>query len=103
MTVTQAESRTPNILELSFFDEERCSIKIHTYPTDTAGLGTMYVPFLKENDQYFLTSGCIGSFQTSIDETMSFLELEDVPVRTSSGSIRWSSSLSMDELRTELN
>ncbi|MEF8814019.1 MAG: hypothetical protein V5A55_09400 [Halovenus sp.] len=96
MTVAQAASRAPNLLELER-QGDRYAVTIQAYATDTAALGTMYVPHLENNEEYFLCSGSEG-FQTTKEGLEHFLDLEDVPVRAGDGGIQWSSSLSVDEL-----
>jgi hypothetical protein len=100
MTVTQPSSRVPNFLEISS-TSSGYSLTIQTYSTDTAGLGTVYTPFIEGVRSYFLTPGCIGSFDVSFDQAMKFLEMEDVPVRLPSGDIMWSSLLEETDLPTE--
>jgi hypothetical protein len=96
MTVTQSSSRTPNLLEISS-GRDGFSIDIHTFATDDAGLGTVYKPHLSDNEEYFLSSGKIATFQVSSQELLNFLQLEEVPVRDGDR-LRWSSELSPDEL-----
>jgi hypothetical protein len=99
MTVTQSSSRTPNLIDICAMGPEY-SIRIQTYPTDTAGLGTMYKPFIEANEEtYFLNSGHIGDFCLSQSEFQEFLELEDVPVRCTDSSIIWSHTYARNELR----
>jgi len=97
MTVTQAASRTPNLLEIER-EGDGFALDIQMYSTDDAGLGTVYMPHLRDNDEYFLNSGSIASFHVSQEELRGFLTLEDVPVRND-GDLYWSSSVSVDDLR----
>jgi len=96
MTVTQAASRTPNLLKIRK-DGDGFDLDIKMYSTDDAGLGTIYMPHLRENSEYFLNSGSTASFHVSREELFEFLKLEDVPVRNN-GDLYWSSSVSIDEL-----
>jgi hypothetical protein len=96
MTVTQPQSRTPNLLDIT--PGEEFAVDIRTFATDTAGLGSMYTPYIGDNSEYFLSSGTIGPFHPSRDELDEFLQLEDVPVKFSADGLRWSSSVSLDEL-----
>ncbi len=96
MTVTQAASRTPNLLDIRRTGDE-FAMDIKMYATDDAGLGTVYMPHLPDNDEYFLNSGNIASFQVPKDDLADFLKLEDVPVRNN-GELHWSSSVSVEEL-----
>ncbi len=96
MTVTQAASRTPNLLDVTATDDG-FEVDIETYATDDAGLGTVYKPHISDNDTHFLSSGHIATFDVSEDELERFLQLEDVPVRNG-GELRWSSALRIGEL-----
>jgi len=96
MTVTQAASRTPNLLEIEPTDGG-FAVSIRTYTTDDAGLGSIYKPYLSGNEEYFLSSGEVGTFHVSGDDLEEFLRLEDVPVRTD-GELHWSSSITTDDL-----
>ena len=98
MTVTQPSSRTPNLVEISKYTD-RYSVEIFTYTTDTAGLGSIYRPLIKTNDNtYFLASGKLVPISVSADELSDFLEMEDVPVRINGDAIQWSLTLSLENL-----
>jgi len=96
MTVTQAASRTPNLLEIREVDDE-FAMSIRMYTTDETGLGAVYSPHLRDNSEYFLNSGEIGPFRVSNEELGDFLTLENVPVKAD-GELYWSSSLSAEDL-----
>ena len=96
MTVTQSPSGTPNMLEITPLDGE-FEVEIQTYVSDTFGLGTIYRPYIDENNEYFLSSGKIETFHTSRDVVEEFLQLQEVPVRMGDSKLRWSSSVSLDE------
>jgi hypothetical protein len=96
MTVTQAPSRTPNLLRVSP-EEDGFAVDIETYATDDAGLGTIYKPHIDGNDEFFLNSGNIATFQLSEAELATFFELENVPVRVSD-TLHWSFSLDPGEI-----
>ena len=96
MTVTQAASRTPNLLEISATDGGY-AVDIETYATDDAGLGTVYKPHIGENNEFFLSSGKIATFDVTEEELTTFLKLENVPVRYEND-IYWSYSIDIDRL-----
>jgi hypothetical protein len=95
-TVTQAVSRTPNILDVTP-EGDGFELRITTYATDDAGLGSVFKPHVSGNDEHFLSSGEIASFHVSSEELIQLLELENVPVRHG-GDILWSQSLDIDDL-----
>jgi hypothetical protein len=96
MTVTQAASRTPNLLRIRERDEG-FSMSIRMFTTDETGLGAVYSPNLRDNSEYFLNSGETPSFGVSREELRDFLTLENVPVRTD-GQLYWSSFLSVEDI-----
>jgi hypothetical protein len=91
MTVAQPASITPNLREIET-GEDGFIVEVVTYPTDDAGLGAEFMPFVGGNNEYFLVSGSAGRFQVSEEELTDFLKLEDAPVRLN-GELRWSYSL----------
>ena len=96
MTVTQAASRTPTLLEIEA-NRNDFVVDIKTYATDDAGVGSMYKPFIKSNEKYYLSSGKIATFEIGEGELNEFLQFEDVPVKTDE-SLKWSSSLDIEEI-----
>ncbi len=96
MTVTQAVSRTPNCLDITRVGDE-FEVEITTYPTDDAGLGSVYKPHISDNDEHFLSSGEIATFRVDRTELIRFLELENVPVRYGD-ELRWSRPLASGAL-----
>jgi hypothetical protein len=98
MTVTQAESRTPNLLEITPCDSGFV-LDIMTFPTDTAGLGSIYTPWIEDIDEYFLTSGHLDTFNIDDSSLEEFLQLEDVLIRDTTGDLFWSFSASLSDLR----
>jgi hypothetical protein len=96
MTVTQSASRTPNLLEISRTGEE-FELHVKTYATDEAGLGTIYIPHLRESEEYFLTSGETTNFHIPEDRLAEFLQLEDVPIRNN-GELQWCSSIDVSDI-----
>ena len=96
-TVTQAPSRTPNVLDVTAL-EDGFEVDIETYATDEAGLGSVFKPHIGDNDEHFLSSGRIATFSVSEDELSQFLGLEDVPVRNG-GELTWSFDVDVDELQ----
>ncbi|MFB6310408.1 MAG: hypothetical protein ABEH64_04410 [Salinirussus sp.] len=95
MTVAQPASGTPYLVEIR--DEtDAYAVDIQTYPTDVAGLGSVFKPRLDAATDYYLTSGTISGFELTGLELLQFLQLEDVPVRID-GAVRWS-----DEVAAEL-
>jgi hypothetical protein len=97
MTVTQAPSRTPTLLEIESSGED-FEMAVKTYATDDAGLGSLYMPHLDGVEEYFLSSGGIDTFQLSDDSLKEFLQLENAPVKNGD-QLLWSNSVDTEHLR----
>lgn len=96
LPIAQAESGIPNVCEIEP-EGEQYTAEMRTYPTKQTDLGSMVIPYLEDNDQYFLGSGTLKTFSLSRQELVEYLQLEDIPVRIN-GLLKWSGELSMDEL-----
>jgi hypothetical protein len=96
LAITQAESGIPNLCTIESKGDS-FNVTSRTYPTPKRGMGTTVIPYLKENDRYFLGFGEMRKFDLSSDELYEFLELEDIPVKID-GELRWSKQLDIDEL-----
>jgi hypothetical protein len=96
MTVSQAKSQVPNLLEITSLDSG-FELDIQTSVTDTMALGAVYRPHVGDNSTYFLSSGNIETFRVSEAELAEFLELENVPVRTEDGQLGWSFDIALSE------
>lgn len=96
LPIAQAESGIPNVCEIEP-DGERYQAEIRTYPTTQNDLGSVVIPYIQDNDQYFLGSGTLQTFTLSQEELLQYLHLEDIPVRID-GSLRWSRDLSRDDV-----
>ena len=95
--MTQAESRTPTLVEIN--SKTNHKLNVNTYVTDTAGLGTIYRPLIENNDnRYFLASGDIETIDICRTDLLEFLHLEDVPVRIRNSNLCWSYSISESDL-----
>lgn len=99
MTVTQSPSGTSNMLEITPL-EDGFAVDIQTYASDTFGLGSMYRPYLSDNNVYFLHSGKIETFHVTREELVEFLQLQEVPVRIGDAELEWSSSVSLDDVES---
>jgi hypothetical protein len=96
MTVTQAPGVTPTLLEVSAADEG-IVVDIQTYATDDAGIGSVYKPFINDNEEFFLSSGEIATFEIPEADFTEFLQLENVPVWVGD-TLRWSKSLDVEDI-----
>ncbi|WP_276271339.1 hypothetical protein [Haloarcula litorea] len=99
ITVTQAAGGSPNLLYIQQ-KENRFNVNIVSYATDQKGMGSITVPFIGKNKQYYLISGNIGGFEVDKQQLKDFLMMEEVPVRADD-ELYWSSMLLAENL-TEL-
>lgn len=95
MTVTQSPSRTPNLLSIEDCEEDY-TVSIQTYTTDTAGLGSMYVPNIGDNTDYFLCSRQV-EFAATKSDLEEFLQLQNVPIKADE-TLYWSVSTPIEEI-----
>lgn len=87
MAITQSESGTPTVCNLTQ-KGNTFELELESYPTTQQGMGTMVMPYIKQNDEYFLSSGHIESFDVSQEELSNFLDQADGPVRAD-GALHW--------------
>jgi hypothetical protein len=96
VAIAQAESGMPNLCEITPNDESY-KLKFKTYPTDQLGMGSMTMPYIEQNEEYFLNSGSLDTFEMSKRDLHRFLELEDIPVRVN-GELHWSRSIDLTDM-----
>ncbi|MFB6300396.1 MAG: hypothetical protein ABEH65_09065 [Halobacteriales archaeon] len=104
LTIAQAESGTPYLCELGLTDgttSEEFSVEIQTYPTSERGIGSMFIPYLQENETYFLSSGRLETFTLTAEELRSFLNREEIPVRIDD-ELAWSREIDPATIRDRL-
>jgi len=98
VTVSQARSQVPN-QALITPGEGGFTVGIRTSVTDTMSLGSVYRPHIGDNDEFYLTSGTIDTFDVTEAQLSSFLELENVPVKLEDGTLDWSFNVCLPEHR----
>jgi hypothetical protein len=91
MTVTQPPKRTPTLLRVTKMANEY-EVDIMSYATDDADIGSIFLPYINDDKEYYLTPGQIDTFCISEDEFQEFLRLENMPVRIN-GDLVWSYDL----------
>jgi hypothetical protein len=93
MSVTQADGRTMSLLELEDGDSESTySMEIQTYNSDNFDIGSIYMPHLPSQEEYYINGGIVDTFNLNTEELVEFFDLAKMPVRYD-GSLRWSNSL----------
>ena len=101
LTLARAQAGTPNspvVLDAEGEGEgDGYRMEFHAYPTNRITTGSMIRPYVEGNDQHYLLSGHVDTFDVDADALRSFLALETVPVRIG-GELRWSDELDMSAL-----
>lgn len=96
VAIAQAEGGTPNLCEITA-TAESYRLEYKTYPTAQLGMGSMRIPYVENNEEFFLNSGSLKAFEMSKKELHRFLELENVPVRVD-GELYWSRHITADDI-----
>jgi hypothetical protein len=100
LAIAQAESGTPNVCDLerappsADYDFEAT---YRGYPVSERGMGSMVMPAVEGNEEYYLNSGDAATFELSRGEVARYLSLEEIPVRID-GELAWSSELDVESL-----
>lgn len=98
VNLTQSKSGTPSACEITESDEEdNFNLTYKTYLTRGKNIGSLTIPFIGENNDYYLTSGFTGEFELSIDELLRFLSQDEIPVQRNS-TLYWSDEVTVGEL-----
>jgi hypothetical protein len=78
-------------------DDDTYRLDYHTYLTNRHSTGSMNIPYVGDNDQYYLLSGVVNTFELDAGELADFLAMETVPVRLD-GDLYWSDEMDLDGL-----
>lgn len=95
--LAQAESSVPNLCEIEPATDA-FKVEIRTYPTIQQRMGTMFIPYIGSNNEYFLSGGTLKTFRLSRQDLRDFLALENIPVRIN-GKLRWSHDIDVATLQ----
>ncbi|WP_345778476.1 hypothetical protein [Haloterrigena alkaliphila] len=95
-TIAQSETGPPFVCETNS-NEHKFNIRMETYTTTGLQKGSVCIPYLEENEMYFLTSGEQGPFKATEEQISDFFNMGDFPV-IMNGSLKWSSEIPADEL-----
>ncbi|MFB6080744.1 MAG: hypothetical protein ABEJ81_07090 [Haloferacaceae archaeon] len=97
LTLARTEGSAPNAPVVATIDGDDYELTYCPYPTNRTTTGSMIRPYVGDDDEHYLFSGTVGSFDVSPTELAEFLALEPVPVRID-GEVRWSDEMDLDEL-----
>ena len=91
LAIAQAESSTPFLARIEpngdVFD-----VEFELYPTRQSGMGSMFIPYIGDNDEYVLNSNHLQWGSVTKEDLRDFLRLENMPVRFD-GELRWGHEL----------
>lgn len=90
LTLTQSKNGIPSLCDLST-DGKRRNVKYETYLTRKRDIGSITIPYAKNNQDYYLTSGTTGEFSMDDRELLDFLSMGKMPVKLNS-TLYWSSN-----------
>ncbi|PSP87740.1 hypothetical protein BRC90_09870 [Halobacteriales archaeon QS_4_69_34] len=96
LSIAQAGGTIPQLYELERSGDE-FKVEIRTYPAVTADIGSIYIPTIKRNDEYYLASGKIPRFILSRKEVEQLFMADEAPIRLGR-KIRWSGRIDFDEV-----
>lgn len=91
VALTQPKS-IPQLYEVETTRDE-FMFKYTSYPTSRADLGSLKIPFIGDNQRYFLVSKTVDSIRTTGSELKEFFELENMPIYVD-GDFSWSYDIS---------
>ncbi|MEF8891747.1 MAG: hypothetical protein V5A31_10575 [Haloferacaceae archaeon] len=72
-------------------------VEYHVYPTGRGGTGALVRPYVGEQEDHYLFSSHVDTFEVNRDDLVNFFELERTPVRID-GEMCWSDEIDLDEL-----
>ncbi len=91
LAVSQAESGAPQLAHVTPTEvvAEEFEVKIEIQSGTVDNVGSIYMPHLSVNDQYFLCYGLTDTFHVGRDELRRFFQSQNFPVYFD-GELRWS-------------
>ena len=96
LAITQVDGGPPNLSKISRADIG-FQLEFETYPTSQRGIGSMVIPLIRGNNEYYLSSGTV--LKSNITDTAlgEFLSIEEMPVKVN-GHLYWSDQIEIDDL-----
>ncbi|MFD1513683.1 CHAT domain-containing protein [Halomarina rubra] len=85
--IASSRGGTPIYTTIAERDSEYLA-SLYAYPTSRTKLGSICVPYIADNDTYYLNSGAVGEFLVDEDELHDYLGRSQLPVRID-GRLRW--------------
>jgi hypothetical protein len=91
MTIAQSPSGTPNLCKISR-RERGYSVTIEAHASTSGGMGGLVKPHIENNQEFFLNTGTLSTFEVSKKGLSEFLSLEEIPVIVN-GALYWSDDI----------
>lgn len=96
LDLTQPTTGVPSSCEIVKRNDE-FEIIYRTYLTRAKSIGSITIPYINENQQFYLTSGSAGKFSMNIKELLRFLSEDKLPVKIGSR-YHWSDEVTIEKL-----
>jgi hypothetical protein len=87
VNLTQAKSGIPSLCQV-YPVEDGLRMIYNTFLTNRKDIGTITMPYAKNNNKYFLTSGETGEFELDKNELLRFISMGEMPIKMGS-SLYW--------------
>lgn len=94
INITQTESGIAVMCDLKS-QNEKYKLEYNTFPTQQKSIGSLTIPFITKNNEYYLSSGITGNFSLEKSELNDFLKKENMPILYKN-SLEWSESFELD-------
>lgn len=96
LDLTQPTAGIPSSCEIVKRNEE-FEIMYSTYLTRAKSIGSITIPYINENQQFYLTSGSTGEFSMDVKELLKFLSEDKLPVKIGAN-YYWSDEVTIEKL-----
>jgi hypothetical protein len=87
VNLTQAKGGIPSLCNIHS-EDDGFNMAYQTFITRRKDLGTITIPYAKDNERYFLTSGKTGEFKMNKNELLRFISMGEMPIKVDS-SLYW--------------
>lgn len=94
INIAQTESGIAALCELTN-EDDGYKLIYKTFPTKQKSIGSLTIPFISDNNEYFLSSGVTGTFNVDKNELSEFLNKENMPI-LHRNSLTWSEEFQID-------
>ncbi|MFB6157071.1 MAG: hypothetical protein ABEJ34_04435 [Haloferacaceae archaeon] len=96
-TLAPADGSPPNAPVVASIAEDGYELEYRPYPTTRITTGSMICPYVSDDNDYYLFSTVVDTFELDRESLADFLAMETVPVRHDDG-LSWSDELGLADL-----